>query len=47
MSKQNIPRVRGAAAPAPRLTRTAALLAAAALSLPVFAVLSLLDWAFL
>jgi hypothetical protein len=37
-------RIMGQAAPAPRMTKAAALLIATALSVPVFAVLSLVDW---
>ncbi|MEP1328784.1 hypothetical protein [Pseudophaeobacter sp.] len=39
--------IMGQVAPNPRLTKTAAFLVATGLSIPVFVLLSLLDWLFL
>lgn len=39
--------VQGIAAPGPRLTKSAALLIAIVLSVPVFTVLSVIDWLWL
>ncbi|WP_298969766.1 hypothetical protein [uncultured Roseobacter sp.] len=36
--------VQGVAAPAPRMTKTAAFLIATGMSIPVFAILSLVEW---
>lgn len=41
---KNDVRIMGQAAPAPRMTKAAALLIACALSVPVFALLTLVDW---
>ncbi|WP_258547085.1 MULTISPECIES: hypothetical protein [Roseobacteraceae] len=40
-------KVYGHTAPTPRITKAAALLGATALSIPVFLVLSLIDWLYL
>ncbi|MDW3184338.1 MULTISPECIES: hypothetical protein [unclassified Roseobacter] len=39
--------VQGVAAPAPRMTKTTAFLIATGLSIPVFAILTLIDWLWL
>ncbi|MEM7317753.1 MAG: hypothetical protein AAF408_01890 [Pseudomonadota bacterium] len=39
-----MPKLRNVHAPTPKLTKAAALLLATALSVPVFVVLSLMDW---
>ncbi|MFT7594517.1 MAG: hypothetical protein ACI8R4_001838 [Paracoccaceae bacterium] len=44
---KSFPLVQGVAAPAPRMTKAAALLLALAISVPVFAVLSVVDWLWL
>jgi len=44
---KNFPLVQGVMAPAPRMTKAAALLLAVAISVPVFVVLSVVDWLWL
>jgi len=44
---KKLPFVQGVLAPAPRMTRAAALLLAVAISVPVFVVLSVVDWLWL
>ncbi|WP_375227942.1 hypothetical protein [Roseobacter sp. S98] len=44
---KNAASIQGVHAPATRVTRTAAFIVAAALSVPVFVILSLVDWLWL